>query len=263
MPNPFAILDQPEIRQVLFHPRRAGYWAPPGGAAKAVAMEMDDGVSVGGYLYNPRRQANLILYFHGNGELAVEYGDIAELYAAIGATLLVMDYRGYGDSGGTPSAETLVADARTIWGRLPGLLTDLALEPNRVFVMGRSLGSASALEIAARDEGRLDGLILESAFARSIPLIERLAGVKLPEAMHELDGFDNIDKMAKVRCPALLIHGTNDTIIPVGDGRDLVAAGTMATKQLVEIAGAGHNDLMYVGQQQYFFAIRDFIGAGT
>ncbi len=123
--------------------------------------------------------------------------------------------------------------------------------------MGRSLGSAAALEVASRATGGLDGLILESGFAHTFPLIERIGFLQLPDAYEQKDGFGNLEKIDRVNLPTLFIHGERDWIIPVGDARALYEASPAANKKLVAVSGAGHNDLMMIGRRAYFSAIAE------
>ncbi len=252
------LLDHPAVAQVLFHPRAE----PPIAGGLAVEVPGRDGVTVGGRIYPAEPQSPAVLYFHGNGEIAADYADIATLYARIGLTLLVMDYRGYGASGGTPSAATLLDDAWLAFERAPDLFGAHGLAPGRLYLMGRSLGSAAALEIASRAESGLAGLIIESGFAETWPLVARLGGPVPDGADEQANGFANAEKMAHVTLPTLVIHGEEDWIIPLGDGIKLHTVCAAADKRLVTIPGAGHNDLLMRGLQPYFQAIRDLTFGG-
>ena len=176
----------------------------------------------------------------------------------IGITLFVVDYRGYGLSGGSPSGTTLVDDACK-WSRQRKPGTEGARDRVALFVMGRSLGSAAALEIVDREQG-IAGLILESGFAYTFPLIERIGFLQLADAYEHRDGFGNFEKMARAKLPTLIIHGERDWIIPITDGEALYEASAGKPKTFIRIPGAGHNDLMLVGRQTYFDAIAAFCG---
>ena len=115
------------------------------------------------------------------------------------------------------------------------------------------------MEIAASAPQGFSGLIIESGFAHTFPLIERLRGWPVPGATEAAHGFGNLAKIAQATLPALIIHGEQDWIIPVADGVDLHAHCTVAGKQLVTVPGAGHNDLILIGQKAYFAAIQAFV----
>lgn len=259
----YAILDRPDIGQILFHPR-PDY---PGGGdigpgIHVARISVGVGCSVGCKIFMAEPDAPVILYFHGNGEIASDYDEIAPLYAGIGATLFVADFRGYGISDGDPSASTLVGDAMAVFNSVGKVLSERGLAFSDVFVMGRSMGSVPAIEIASRAGEDISGLIVESGFSDTFGLIERIGALQVPGASEERDGFDNVRKIARVKAPALIIHGEADDLIPVTDGRELYARCGAANKRLVTIPGAGHNDLMMRGMRAYFDGIRDLVSGG-
>ena len=253
----FDLLDRPEIGAVLFHPRPEYGHLPESAEAQSVRFVMADGTVIGGRLHPAAATAPALLFFHGNGEIASDYDDLAPLYRQLGISLLVADYRGYGISGGHPTATALAADALAVFDQTPGLLTAAGLAPSRLLVMGRSMGSAAALVIAEARGAALAGLVIESGFADTLPLIERLGG-RLPAGASEArDGFGSLARIAKVTVPTLVIHGEEDWIIPFSDGRRLYEASGAADKRLLRIEGAGHNDLMMIGAERYFPAIAE------
>jgi pimeloyl-ACP methyl ester carboxylesterase len=261
----YGVLDRPEVLSVLFYPRRdvsAGFTAP---GAYPVRIEVAPGLAVGGRIYPSENNDPMILYFHGNGEIASDYDGIAPLYNRLGITLFVVDYRGYGASDGTPTATALLADARACFERARETVKQAAgVEAGKLYVMGRSLGSAAALEIAHTASAGVDGIIIESGFAYTFPLIERIGFLQIGDAFEYKDGFGNLDKIAGIRQPTLIIHGERDWIIPVGDAEALFEASAASDKRFVRVPGAGHNDLMLVGRQPYFEAVAAFCGrAGT
>ena len=261
MEKRYDALDRPEVLGVLFYPRREIGGSLMSHDVHLVRIPIAEGLSLGGKLYVASATAPVVLFFHGNGEIASDYDTISSFYTELGLTLLVIDYRGYGTSDGTPTATALLADARASFERAGDIFAEHGLEPERVYVMGRSLGSAAALEVAAHAaDGRLAGLILESAFAYTFPLIERIGFLQLPDAYEQKDGFGNIEKIERTRLPTLIIHGERDWIIPISDARALYEASPAADKKLVKVPGAGHNDLMMIGRRAYFGAISEICG---
>jgi alpha-beta hydrolase superfamily lysophospholipase len=252
------VLDRPEVLRVLFYPRREEEPAFIRPSARPVAFEVEPGLAISGRLYPAGARAPAILFFHGNGEIAADYDDLAPLYTRLGITVLVADYRGYGTSGGTPTASHLLTDAVAIFGQVSRVLQSCGLTPPRLYVMGRSLGSAAAVEVALRVGEQSAGLIVESGFADTFGLLTRL-GLRVVGADEERDGFGNVLKMCHIRTPALVIHGQSDVLIPVSDGQELYRRCAATDKRLVLIPGAGHNDLMLVGVAAYFEAIRAFV----
>lgn len=221
-------------------------------------MEIKPDVTLGGRLYPAGHQSPAIFFFHGNGEIAADYDDIAPLYTELNINLLVVDYRGYGISTDAPTATNMLSDAVTVFKKIGQVFTDNGLFPSRLFVMGRSLGSAAAIEVASNSGDQIDGLIIESGFADTFALLTRL-GVRVEGASEDEDGFGNLTKIRKVTTPTLIIHGENDVLIPPEEGQQLYEQSGADDKQLVLIPGAGHNDLMYVGMEQYLKALSNFI----
>ncbi|MCE9614697.1 MAG: lysophospholipase [Lentisphaerae bacterium] len=254
-------IDHPAILQIVFHPRPDESAPDP---QHDIRLPVGDGVTLGGRLHPAADvRAPLVLFFHGNGEIAADYDDIAPMYNRLGLSFLVVDYRGYGRSGGTPTLSNLVSDARMVWDALPNLLVDRGMQPSRTYVMGRSLGSASALEIGVHAGPAIAGLILESGFAYEMELITRLGGPAFAMPDDGRQGLGHLTKIEAIRRPTLILHGEDDWIIPVKDARALHHHSGAATKRLVTVPGAGHNDLLYVGAREYFSAIRDFTSTGN
>ena len=256
----YEVLDRPEVVSVLFYPRRDVGVPRLASGVHTVRIPVSDDVALGGKIFAADGASPVILYFHGNGEIASDYDTIAPFYTRYGITLFVVDYRGYGLSEGTPSATSMIDDAWTVFERTSGILAKAGVTAGPLFVMGRSLGSAAALEIIDRAKDGVEGLIIESGFAYTFPLIERIGFLPLADAYEHKDGFGNLDKIARAQLPTLIIHGERDWIIPISDGDALFETSPSKQKTFVRIPGAGHNDLMLVGRQSYFDAIAQFCG---
>jgi pimeloyl-ACP methyl ester carboxylesterase len=254
------LLDRPEVTRVLFYPRPEPPDRPVPLRVRSVDIEVEEGITLSGRLHRAKLDGPNLLFFHGNGELASDYDGISLLYTSLGINLLIVDYRGYGTSDGQPSASTMLDDALTVFEQTGPLLVENGLKARPLFVMGRSLGSAAALEVAQHAGGAIDGLILESGFGRTRPLLVTLGLRQEIEGLDEaLDGFGNLAKIAEIQTPTLIIHGEQDRLIPVENGRALFEHAAAPHKQLVLIPDAGHNDLLFTGQRQYFEALRGFI----
>lgn len=253
-----SFLDRPEILMYLFYPRRSRPMTETPGTRSSLSFSMEDGTNVDGVMHLAGRSAPNILLFHGNGEVAADYDEIGPLYTRIGINFSVVDYRGYGTSGGSPSYSSMIGDAHQILQQFVDLLEESGLN-GPLFLMGRSLGSASALELAMRRPDPIIGLILESGFAHTYQLLINL-GVdpRLLDPSKE-DMVSNLEKMKKVTQPVLIIHGETDEIIPVSDGLDLYRAARNEVKAILIVPGAGHNTLMLLGLEDYLGAIGSFV----
>src|SRR3990172_11975924 len=106
---PLAALDQPELLQFVFYPRRDVSPPPPGAADYPIPVA--PGVALACRLHTADKAAPTILFFHGNGEVMSDYDDIAPAYGRLGINLCVVDYRGYGASTGRPTIAAMLTDA--------------------------------------------------------------------------------------------------------------------------------------------------------
>jgi fermentation-respiration switch protein FrsA (DUF1100 family) len=174
-----------------------------------------------------------VLYFQGNGG---EIGDRAGRFAAFqsqGLGVLFVSYRGYGGSSGTATERGLITDGLTAydWLRRRGVLA------NRIMLVGESLGSGVAVQLAAQRE--VGAVALEAPFASAAAVA---AGVYwwLPVRLLMKDKFDSIDHIAKIHAPLLVIYGAMDEIIPLAEGERLFAAAS-EPKEMMVVAGGSHN----------------------
>ena len=127
--------------------------------------------------------------------------------------------------------------------------------------MGRSLGSASVLELAAAYRKAIDGLIIESGFAYAGPLLQ-LLGIDIAAlGFKEEKGFGNIAKIKDFNKPTLIIHAEYDHIIPFSDGQALYQACPSDNRTFLKIPGANHNDIFMRGLPEYLAAVRKLVDA--
>ena len=220
--------------------------------------------------------APTILFFHGNGEIAADYADVGPLLNDRGISLLVAEYRGYGRSGGSPTVAAMMADARAVFEALEARLAArgggrssascaCGTRPSvgsatGVVVMGRSLGSAPAVALAAAlGPPRVAGLVVESGFARAKPLLRTL-GVAEQELV-KITGtdLDNVGKIKAYAGPTLVIHGAQDHLIPVGDGQALYHASQAEHKDMLVVPRADHNSLFLYGLDAYLDAVERLV----
>ena len=252
-----TLLDRPDVLRVLFHPRPD--LSPKPGDGLLVRVPVAEDIRLSGRLYKAEKGSPVILLFPGNGENASAYRGISVLYTGMGISLLVADYRGYGRSDGTPTASALLADAMAVYHAVHDILSEHGLDDSRLFIMGRSLGSAAAIEVASHAGNRIKGLIIDSGFAHTFSLIERLGGPSLANVSEKDSGFNNAGKMERVDGPTLIIHGEADVIIPHTDGKALFSHCGAHNKRFVSIPDGGHNDLLLTGGKLYFDAVREFV----
>lgn len=251
----YSILDTPEVLMRLFHPRPEYGSAEKPANAEDLLIPVEGDALIGGRFHRADKSAPNILFFHGNGEIVADYDDLGPLYNRLGLNLLAVDYRGYGRSTGRPTVSSMMRDCHVIFEFTKKRLQDNGYT-GAFIVMGRSLGSASALELASRHKNRIDGLVVESGFAYTGPLLV-LLGIDT-EAMGfiEENGTENLEKIRTWDKSALVIHAEFDHIIPFADGRALYDACPSRDKTLLMIPGANHNDLFVRGLDAYMKAVK-------
>lgn len=252
------LLDQRDILQVLFHPKPDTTGKPRSPNIHLIDVEVEPRLFLRGRLYPAASNSPAILFFHGNGEIAAEYDSIAKIFTVLGITMMVIDYRGYGKSDGTSTASNLLADALKVFAAFGKILTAHQLFPQRLYVMGRSLGTVPAIAVADRAQDKLAGLIIDSGFADTFALLKRLSWRGRGNEDERL-GFGNTEKISRISIPTLIIHGEKDSLIPLQQGEKLYNSCAAPNKQLIRIKNAGHNTLIRMGMWQYFEAIQKFV----
>jgi hypothetical protein len=255
----YGVFDRPEILSLLFHPRReTAPFRSEGTNTRDLQIPVDDEATIGARFHSAGKPAPTIVFFHGNGEIVSDYDEIGPLYVEMNMNFLPVDYRGYGSSTGKPTITSMMRDCHILFEYLRHWLEEGGYAGPLV-VMGRSLGSASALELAAHYRDQISGLIIESGFARFLPLL-RLIGVPVSEiGIREEDGCRNLEKIGMFDGPTLIIHAEYDHIIPFAEGKALYEAGGAREKRLVTIPGADHNPIFMTGFEAYMQAIMDFV----
>jgi hypothetical protein len=181
----------------------------------------------------PQARATL-LFLHGNAGSIVHRLDWLPLFQRLRLSALLVDYRGFGQSTGTPSEAGTEADAEAAWRHLTEAR---GTPPARIVVMGESLGAAVAAQLAARVQPA--ALVLHSAFTSAPDLAADLYPF-LPARRLTRYAYDTLAAVRRLRCPLLVAHSPRDEIIPVAHGRRLYEAAVVP-KQWLELAG-GHND---------------------
>ena len=252
----------PAPRAPLPDPQRVGV-----ANGETVELVSDDGTKLVGWylravestaLHRPSPPSPALLWFYGNGETIAAIWPIVREFQPPGTAVLVVDYPGYGGSAGRAGEAGLYAAADAAYA---ALVARPGIDPDRIYVYGRSLGSAAATWVAARHP--VAGLILESPFTSAGAMARQLYAL-LPRFIVRLS-LDNLGRMRQIRCPVLVFHGDADRLVPTAMGRE-VAAAAAGPVELVLIHGAGHNDTYDVGGRAYREKVWEFIdrtGRGT
>ena len=221
-------------RNFLYFPR--GPALTPGEAGlprgEATAIETDDGERLHAWFVPPAERRPLILYFHGNGGALADRIARFRTLTKSGVGLLAVEYRGYPGSTGTTTEAGLHRDAEAAYRDVLGR----GVTPQRLIIMGESLGTGVAVALAARHE--CAALVLDSPYS-SVADVAAAHYWMFPVRPLLRDPFRSDLKIDKVRAPILMVHGSADQIIPLRFAEKLFALAP-EPKRFLRIDGAGH-----------------------
>lgn len=231
-----------------------------------VNVKTSDGQTINMWLMlqtnNPQKRPTLI-YFHGNaGNMGYRLPNSTEMYRRCGMNVLIMDYRGYGDSTGVPNEIGLERDADAT---LEFALKHPSLQGSPLILFGRSLGGAVAISLAHRSpHGTVSGVILENTFLsvshmadvlipflKYIPLIKRLV-LRI--------NWDSYIKIPELTCPIMFISGDSDELVPPSHMKQLFELATKSThRDFFSVSGGMHNDSFIKAGLMYYEKLADFL----
>jgi pimeloyl-ACP methyl ester carboxylesterase len=204
--------------------------------------------------------AKAVLFLHGNEGNVSTNMERVEGLRQLGYSVLIIDYRGYGRSGGGfPDEAGVYRDAQAAWDHV---VRDRHVAPSDVLIYGHSLGAAIAIELATHHPEAL-GLVVESGFTS----IEDMAALDeryaiLPVSLMLDQRFDSIRKVGRLALPVLFVHGTADKVVPFEMGRALYEA-TPAAAGFVAVPGAGHDDNAVRGGAMLRAELEGFVGQAS
>jgi fermentation-respiration switch protein FrsA (DUF1100 family) len=218
----------------------------------------DHGELYGWWVPAEQSNAPTILYLHGNYRNIGNNVEHTLRLHKLGFNVLLPDYRGFGkSSGGKPNEAKVYEDAEAAWQYL---LKQRGVPPGQAFIYGHSLGGAIAIDLAIHHP-EAAGLITESTFT-SMAEIGKLSYAYLPVDWLLNQRFESLQKIAALKIPVLLIHGTWDKTIPVKMAQQLYAAAPQP-KTLTLIEGGEHNNSAAVGWTEYRDAVMAFVKQNT
>ena len=246
-------------RRFIFLPEKSLNATPAdaGLPFETVFLTTSDGVRIHGWFVPAAGSRQALLWLHGNaGNIGNRIPLLTLLHQRLKRHILIIDYRGYGKSGGTVSEKGTIRDAAAAFDYLSAR-PDVG--PDRIVLFGRSLGAAVAVSLAA--ERQPAGMILEAPFT-SIREMARTLFPWLPVGRFLSTRYDSIDTIRRIRTPLLILHGDRDEVVPYRQGRALFEAAN-PPKRFYTLRGAGHNNSYRVGGEGYFEAIKTFLDALT
>jgi hypothetical protein len=218
---------------------------------QAISLTTSDNVELSAWFVPKPDSDKVVLFFHGNaGNMSHRKESIA-LFHTLGMNVFIIDYRGYGESEGTPTEQGLYQDAMAAWDYL---VNTKGIKQENIIIFGRSLGGTVATWLATQVDAA--GLIAESTFSSA----KDMAATIYPWLSHALllrYSFDTEAYISQVHSPVLLIHSPDDEIIPYRLGQKVFEAANQP-KRFAAIRG-GHNDGFLISRHQYISILQDFI----
>ena len=250
----FAAVAYVLQERLMYHPT-AGLATTPGHHEllfEPVTLNTSDGETLSGWWLPAMRERAVLLFLHGNAGNMSDRIESLKVFNRLGFSVLIFDYRGFGNSTGTPTEYGLYEDAETAWRYLTA---SRRIDPMRIVVFGRSLGGGVATHLVQRHSSRL--LILESVFT-SIHELTTHHYPFLPVRWLMKDKFNSISRIHMHQAAALLVvHSPDDEIVPYAHGQELYAAAR-GNKDLLTISGRHNNGFLVTGDK-YVEAIDAFL----
>lgn len=242
--------------RMAFSPSRAIDLQPDqiGLQSEEVWIELENGERLHGWYFPVAGSDKAVLLCHGNAGNISHRLETAQFLVEMGVNALLFDYRGYGRSDGSPSEANVYADAEAAYR---WLIRKKSISPDKLYLFGRSLGGAVAIDLATRVP--CGGVIVESSLTSAADLGKRMFPF-MPIKLMLRYRFDSIGKIGTLGCPVLVTHSPEDEVIPYEMGKRLYEAARQP-KQFVGLSG-GHNERLYFNDEAYIQAVRGFLKLG-
>lgn len=232
-----------QINRFMFHPITGGY-------SKSFPGYVDigtNGVRIAAIVSGPWHGKAAIIFCHGNAEDATSAKYRFAGLAKDGYTVCAVDYPGYGLSDGSPNETGCYRVAHRLYD---WLMEERGFSPNEIFAVGFSIGTGVAVELAS--SRHVAGLWLEAPYLSAPRIVTR-------KRILAIDPFPSCSRIADIKCPLLVMHGTNDRIIPFSQGKALYDLAR-EPKTFVTVQSAGHNNLVEIyGFEKYENLMREFL----
>ena len=217
-----------------------------------VSFATEDGLALSGWYLPAPDAERVLLFFHGNGGNISHRGPSLALFHRLGLNVLIVDYRGYGNSEGSPSESGLYMDAMAAWSYL---INEKGFTANEVVIFGRSLGGVVATNLASKVKA--SGLILESTFTSArdmassvIPIFSKILVMRY--------GMNTDKHILDVHYPVLVLHSPDDDIVPFYLGKRVFELAN-EPKYFYTIRGS-HNGGFYLSQPEYEQILAEWLG---
>jgi len=219
-----------------------------------VRIKTSDGLILQGWFIPSNSESDITwLWFHGNGgNNGHRISELALAHHRTGVNIFIFDYRGYGESEGKPSEKGTYLDSRAA---MEYLSSRPDVDKDRIVFMGNSLGAALSVELALTQPPM--AMILVSPFA-SVRDMAKLTLPFPPVGWMVRNHYDNVARIRQLNVPLLVLHGDEDDLVPISQGRKLYEAANQP-KRFQTLDGAGHNNTYEVNPDQFWGTINEFL----
>jgi fermentation-respiration switch protein FrsA (DUF1100 family) len=218
---------------------------------ESVEIRTADGETLAAWWVPAEDARGTVLFFHGNAGNISHRLDYLQMFHRLRYSTLIVDYRGYGKSTGSPSEKGTYLDAEAAWDYARH--ARLA-QPQDIVIAGESLGGAVATWLAAKVGPR--SVILHSAFTSVNDLGSQVYWF-LPVRLLSRFGYDNVENLKRISAPVFIAHSRDDDIVPYAHGKKLFEAAN-APKAFLEMSG-GHNDGFIFTRPEWVSALAAFL----
>ncbi|HKQ38137.1 MAG TPA: alpha/beta hydrolase [Verrucomicrobiae bacterium] len=216
-----------------------------------IQFKASDGVKLHGWFFPGSKREHLaFLIFHGNAGNICHRLHFYDAWLELGVSVFAFDYRGYGQSQGTPSEVGTYLDGQAAYA----WLRQRGFAPENIILLGKSLGGGIASEIALRE--KVGGLILQNTFS-SIPDVGRELFPFLPVRLIGSIRYETVKKLPRIHAPVLVMHSHGDDFIRFGHAERNFAAAK-EPKMFWEIHGT-HNGTIEADRAHYLSGLRTFL----
>ena len=241
-----SLVFYPEIgREIAATPAQLGL------PYEDLRLKTSDGIGLHGWFVPAAPARGTVLFLHGNAGNISHRLDSVQMFHRLGYDILIFDYRGYGNSGGTPSEEGTYRDADAAWRYLA---EQKQVPACRIVLFGESMGGAIAAQLASREKPA--ALVIASGFT-SVPDLAQQLYPWLPARWLARIRYDTRAYLRTVTAPVLIAHSPQDEIVPYAHGQALFAAAD-PPRQFLELAG-GHNDGFIFMRESWTGVLQEFL----
>ncbi len=233
------------IREVLENPRQWGL------EYEQVAITTQDKLQLSAWYIPSDKSEYVFVFFHGNAGNMSHRRETVENFHELGVSVLIFDYRGYGESEGKISETGLYLDAQAVWQYLTEIRK---IDSNKIIIFGRSLGGAVAADLALKVDAA--GLVLESTFSSIRDMANRVLPI-ISFALIKRYDFNTLNKIPNIGMPKLFMHSQDDALVPYALGKKLFLAAN-EPKWMFTMQG-GHNDGFIIHRERYLIELKKFL----